>query len=104
MLHSFAGIIAVPACLEYVEEAHQVAVDVARRIVYRIPHAGLRRQIDDDIRMPVFEHVVDQLRVRYRSFYKRKLIVVIQYRQTCFLKSHIIIVVHVIKADYRGTF
>ena len=39
----------VAAAFEHVHEADDVAVDVGVRVLQRIAHAGLRRQMDDDI-------------------------------------------------------
>jgi hypothetical protein len=36
----------MPAALQHVHEADEVAVDVGMRVLQRIAHAGLRRQVD----------------------------------------------------------
>ena len=40
----------VPAALKDVAKAHQIALDVHRRILKRVAHASLSRQIDHNIR------------------------------------------------------
>ena len=39
----------VPAAFEDMQEADEVGVDVGVRVVERIAHAGLRRQVDDPL-------------------------------------------------------
>src|SRR3546814_9255455 len=39
----------VPAALEHVDEADEIAVDIGVRIGERIAHAGLRREVHDPI-------------------------------------------------------
>ena len=39
----------MPAALQHVHEADDVAVDVGMRVLQRIAHAGLRRQVDHTV-------------------------------------------------------
>ena len=40
----------MPAGLQHIDEADEVGVDVGVRILERIAHAGLRREMDDALR------------------------------------------------------
>ena len=62
----------VPASLQDVEEAGDIAVDIGLRIFQRVAHTGLRRQMRDPVEPLGGEQRGHRLRLPYIDALKRK--------------------------------
>lgn len=50
----------MPACLQDVEEAHDVALDVGARVLDGVAHARLRREVHDDVELMLREQALNE--------------------------------------------
>ena len=94
MLHSV-----MTAALEDVEKTDQIRLDIGMRILESIADPGLRSQIDDPLGPVRGKHSLDFLAVGEVGFYKMKIVLALQPRQTRELQIDVVIVVEVVNAD-----
>lgn len=89
------------ACLEDVEEADDVRVDIRARVVDAVPHASLRREIDDNVRLILLEQRRDRRLIRQVALDKRERRILAQDLQPALLQADIVIIIDIIKANNR---
>ena len=89
---------AMPAQLQHVDEADQVAVDVGVRILERVAHAGLRGEMDHAAEAVLVEQRFERRRDPCRSS-SRDLDVGAQRGDAIALELRIVVVVEVVQAD-----
>src|SRR5579871_563987 len=87
------------AALQYIEEALEIGFDVGVRVTYRVPHSGLRGEMDDGRKLMLCKQrrdigaigkiVSDEFKASMRK----------QQVQTRVLQSWIIIGIQVIESD-----
>jgi hypothetical protein len=94
----------VPAALEDVEEALDVALGVGAGIHQRIAHAGLRRQVHHEFEGPLVEHFLHGQAVFDGGLHEPEVPVVRQPGQPGFLEAHVVIVVEVVEARHLPAF
>ena len=88
----------VPAGLENVREADEVAVDVGLRVGQRVAHAGLGREVNDLVEALTGEQVGDGPPVRDVHRLEAKLRARAEPREPDVLESGIVVVVQVVQA------
>lgn len=88
-------------CLENVEEADDVRVDIRARMVDAVPHTSLRREIDDNVRLILIEQRRDCRLIRQVTLDKRERRILAQDLQPALLQADIIVIIDIIKADNR---
>ena len=89
------------ARLEDVEEADDVRVDIRTRMVDAVPHASLRCEIDDNVRLILLEQRRDRRLIRQVALDKRERRILAQNLQPALLQADIVVVIDIIKADNR---
>ena len=88
----------VPAALEDVGEADDIAVDVGVRVDQRVAHAGLRGQVHDAVELLLREQRRDALAVGHVHLHEAEVRVRRQARQPILLESRVVVVVEVVQA------
>ncbi len=90
----------VPAALQHVHEADHVAVDVGVRILDRVPHSGLCREVDHLLESTGGEQRVHPCPIGDVELAEREAGTPGQARQTRVLQRRVVIVVQVVDADH----
>jgi hypothetical protein len=90
----------VATALEEVHETDHIAVDVGMRILQRVAHTGLGRQIDDPLRPLGGEQGGDAVAVGDVEPGKPEARIGRQARQARFLQRHVVVVVEVVDPDH----
>ena len=86
------------ASLEHVHKTFDVRIDIGVRILQRIAHAGLCREMDDDAKAVAREQRLRWLAVGEVELDEGEIGLTLQDVQTRFFQFWIVIVVH----DYQG--
>ena len=104
----------VPAGFEYIIEADDVALDIDVRILDRIAHARLRRQVDDDVEPILFKQFLDQIAIGDAAADEgvtgmpgraghdvcfRGRVLGVDLAEAIFLQCGIVVVVEIVEAD-----
>ena len=88
-------------------EANQVRLYIRIRILNRIPHASLRRQIDHHIEMVLLKELVNQPLICQITFHKLILnpcrLSLLNHTQAIVLQRRVIIIIQIIQT-YNNTF
>lgn len=89
----------MPAPLQEIEEAHDVAVDIGLGVGQGVPHAGLGGQVHDPLNGLARKQsghgcAVGQIQLEESEPLEGR-----ELSQPCFLEAHVIIVIEVIKAQ-----
>jgi hypothetical protein len=93
----------VAATLEHVHEADDVAVHVGVRILQRVAHPGLRREVDDTLELLFCEQRSHALAVGDIELDEAETCVRLQSRQAVELELDVVVVVEVVQADHFVT-
>lgn len=94
----------VPAGLEDVVEAHDIAPDIDIGILDGIPDPRLGGEIDDDAGMESLENPDHSLLVRDITFYHGERPIRTKHVKPCFLESDVVVVIHVVHPHYPTPF
>ena len=91
----------VAACLEYVVESHDVALDVGVGVGDAVAHTGLGCQVDYDVKRLLVEGVVYQALVCDAAFDEGETVCChgLQLTEPHFLQPDVVVVVHVVDAN-----
>lgn len=92
------------ARFQHVIKADNIALDVHVRIGDGIPHARLRRQVDDDIEFILVEKLLNERLVRKVTFDKNPLAVrfirkLFDLREAVLFERNVVVVVHIVEPD-----
>ena len=87
----------LPASLEHVEKPNDVAAHICPRILYRIPHPRLRRQMHDNLRRTAIKQAAHRSAILQITPDERKIAVLPQYTQSALFQPHVIIIVEVVE-------
>src|SRR6266704_1064684 len=94
----------MPASLQHVEEAFEVGIGVGMRMIDRMTHTGLRREVDDR-RKPVFsEQLIDRRTIRQIDLHETEARISAQHLQPRLLQSRVIVSAEIIQADDAAAF
>jgi hypothetical protein len=91
---------AVPAALQHVGEAGQVAVDVGHRIRQGVAHAGLRAEVHHALETVAREQVGHGRAVGQVDALEAELRAALEPRQPLALEPDVVVVVEVVDADH----
>src|SRR6187431_1717118 len=94
----------VPAALQHVDETLDVGVDVGVRMVDRMTHAGLGREVDNHLKL-----VVSKKGCHWRTFSKINLLeseprMLTQNIQPRLLQRRVVVVVEIVQTDNIAAF
>ena len=89
----------VAAAFEDVQEADDVAVDVDVRILDRIAHAGLRREVDDAAEFLGRKQRLHAAAIGQVELYEAEIPLPLQYLEARGLEARIVVVVEIVEAD-----
>ena len=78
-------VIGMAAALQNVKESNEIGLDIGLWIENGIPHSGLGRQVDHDLRIILAEYVFHQSLVRNVASHKCKSFVLFQTGQPALL-------------------
>ena len=90
----------VPAALEHVERAGDVAVDVRLRVLERITHAGLRGQVDDARKFLAREQRLHAALVGEIHLHETELRLPLEDGEARALQVRVVVVVEVVEPDH----
>ena len=90
----------LPAALEHVEEADEVGIDVGVRVLERVAHAGLRREMDHPLR-PVSANSSRRPRVGEVDLREAEAGAAPSRGEPRLLQREVVVVVEVVDADDR---
>ena len=105
MVAGAAAIIAVPAGLQNIVEADQVALDIDIRMIDRVTNACLSSQVHHNSGLVFGKYLIHQCLVCDRAadedmLHRRSLRRILDQVQTVFLQCRIIVVAHIVKTDH----
>jgi hypothetical protein len=86
------------------EEAHEVGVDVGVRVVDRVPHPGLGREVDDGTKAVGCEEGLHLAAVGEIDAGEGETVARFEALQTRLLESRVVVVVEVVEADNSPAF
>jgi hypothetical protein len=89
----------VPAPLEDVEKANDIAVDVHMRILERVAHAGLGREMDDALRPFALEELCHSPSVGNVELDEPETGLRCKLRQPGLLQGNIVVVVEIVQPE-----
>ena len=93
----------VTAGLEDIVEANEVGLDIGIGVGDAVADTGLCGEIHHDLRLVLREYPVNESLVRNISLYEYKIRILLQFLQTLFLQTDIIIIIHIVDTHYlRG--
>src|SRR5580704_13855773 len=88
------------ATLEHIEHADDVALDIAVRVLQRIPHARLGAQMHDALKPLLGEQGSDRLAIGQICMHETKTLLRLQPGETRVFERYVVILVQIIEADY----
>lgn len=92
----------VAACLEHVEEAHEVALEVSARVLDGVADARLRREVHNDVEAVLREQALDESGVAQVTANEGKAAVCVglgQHAKARVLNTGVVVAVEVVEAD-----
>src|SRR5579864_3475401 len=90
---------AVAAALEHVERSAYVAQHIGGRVLQRVAHARLRREVHDTLEALAGEERRNSRRVREIQLHEAERSVPGEAREPRLLELHVVVIVEVIEAD-----
>ena len=87
------------AGFEDVVEADEVRFDIGVRVGDGIAHAGLRGEVDHDLRAVLLKDAADERLVRQIALDEGEVREICQFTQAVFLQVDVVVVVYGVKAD-----
>ena len=93
----------MPAALEDMQRAHQVAVDVHMRIGHRMTNTRLRSQVHDPVDALILEQRFHARTISQVELGKAEAILSLQTRQARLLQVDVVVVVQVVETEHLIT-
>ena len=88
----------MPAALQQVDETDQVGIDVGVRVLKRVPHAGLSRQVDHDVERLGVKNFAQSLALGDVGLNKRKIGLGLKDLKAVFFQFDVIVGIQVVDA------
>lgn len=92
MLH-----LGVAAALQNVGKAHHIAFNVRMRVLQRIAHARLRRQMNDSVKLLTGKQTGDAITIRHIELHKGEVFARREATEAAVFEIDIVVIVEVVK-------
>src|SRR6185312_3659569 len=93
----------VAAAFEDMQEAGEIGIDVAVRVVERVAHPSLRREMDYTLGLFAGEGGLDGRPVAKIGFEEAEAFALLQPGEACLLERHVVIGIEIVEADHLVT-
>ena len=91
---------AAPASLDHVQESGHVALHVDVRILRRVAHAGLRREVHDPVKPLLLEEGLHRVAVCKLDLLEPEVRLALEQRQARGLESRVVIGVEIVQSHH----